>query len=205
MCATKKQIASNRKNAQKATGPKTAEGKKTVSQNAVKHGIFARDTVIKSPHLNENREDFDYLVQSLNTEFRPVGVFQEYLVNIMADCIWRRRRAVNAETARIQERLGNLNDRVRYVSVFDYFPGKNRDNFDPDNDTEIRTFIKKILSHLDMIPTSDYGDRIVGYQTLLDIQLLRAYRMLMRLKKPGALGYTLAPDKKSTKKDHDTY
>ena len=56
-----------------------------------------------------------------------------------------------------------------------------------------------------MIPTSEYGEKVVGYQTLLDIQLLRAYRMLMRLKKPGALGYTLAPDKKGTKKAHDTY
>ncbi|RKX29519.1 MAG: hypothetical protein DRP46_07030 [Candidatus Zixiibacteriota bacterium] len=205
MCATKKQIASNRKNAQKATGPKTPEGKKIVSQNAVKHGLFARDMVIKSPHLNESQEEFDRLVDSLKCEFRPVGVFQEYLVNIMADCIWRRRRAVNAETARIEERLGDLNSRVRYTSVFDYFPGKNRDNFDPENDTEISAFIKKILSRLDMIPTSDYGDRIVGYQTHLDVQLLRAYRMLMRLKKPGALGYTLAPDKKGTKKGDDTY
>jgi hypothetical protein len=42
LMATEKQINANRKNAQKSTGPKTAEGKAAVSQNAVKHGLFTR-------------------------------------------------------------------------------------------------------------------------------------------------------------------
>ena len=39
--ATQKQIKANRQNAQKSTGPKTSDGKAVVSQNAVKHGLFA--------------------------------------------------------------------------------------------------------------------------------------------------------------------
>ena len=39
---SEKQLAANRENSKKATGPKTANGKRTVSQNATKHGIFAR-------------------------------------------------------------------------------------------------------------------------------------------------------------------
>jgi hypothetical protein len=40
---SKKDIASrNRRNAEKSTGPKTAEGKKAVSKNAVRHGATAR-------------------------------------------------------------------------------------------------------------------------------------------------------------------
>jgi len=40
---SKKDIASrNRKNAEKSTGPKTAEGKKAVSKNAIRHGATAR-------------------------------------------------------------------------------------------------------------------------------------------------------------------
>ncbi len=38
---TQAQIEANRKNAQKSTGPKSRQGKDTVSQNAVKHGLCA--------------------------------------------------------------------------------------------------------------------------------------------------------------------
>lgn len=37
--ATAAQIAANRRNARKSTGPKTAHGKKASSRNAVKHGL----------------------------------------------------------------------------------------------------------------------------------------------------------------------
>ena len=41
MCATQAQIDANRKNAQRSTGPKTAEGKSRSRQNALKHGLTA--------------------------------------------------------------------------------------------------------------------------------------------------------------------
>jgi hypothetical protein len=37
--ATKRQIAANRRNAKKSTGPKSASGKKQSSQNALRHGL----------------------------------------------------------------------------------------------------------------------------------------------------------------------
>ena len=45
--ATTAQIQANRLNAQKSTGPRTAEGKERASQNAVKHGLLAREAVIQ--------------------------------------------------------------------------------------------------------------------------------------------------------------
>ena len=188
MTTSQKQIDANRKNSLKSTGPKTKKGKKTVSQNAVKHGLFARDIVVKSPHLNESQEEYDYLVQSLFDELFPFGALQEYLVRTMADCIWRSRRAVNAETAQIRKRLGELDTRAKYVSVMDYFPDKRDAGCAPEKDTEIQSFIKKMLARLDMVPTSDYAARIVSYQAQLDVELIRAFRMLMHLKKRGALG-----------------
>ena len=52
--ATKAQILANRLNSKKSTGPQTAVGKDVVSQNAVKHDLFA-ESVIKG----ENPADYE--------------------------------------------------------------------------------------------------------------------------------------------------
>jgi len=43
--STQKQVKANRKNSKKSTGPKTDQGKAAVSQNAVKHGLFAQSMI----------------------------------------------------------------------------------------------------------------------------------------------------------------
>ena len=48
MSASEKQIAANRRNAGKSTGPKTRRGKKASSRNAITHGLYARDTIAPS-------------------------------------------------------------------------------------------------------------------------------------------------------------
>ena len=40
--ATERQIAANRRNARKSTGPKSTSGRKTSSQNALRHGLARR-------------------------------------------------------------------------------------------------------------------------------------------------------------------
>ena len=50
---TQAQTAANRINSQKSTGPRTAEGKAVVSQNAVKHGLLAREAVIRGEDPGE--------------------------------------------------------------------------------------------------------------------------------------------------------
>jgi len=53
--STKAQIKANRQNAQKSTGPRTAEGKAAVSKNVVKHGLFDSEAVI----TGENPVDYE--------------------------------------------------------------------------------------------------------------------------------------------------
>jgi hypothetical protein len=69
--ATQKQIKANWQNAQKSTGPKTDEGKAVVSQNAVKHGLFA-ESVIKG----ENEADFGAFHDKMLDELVPVGTVE---------------------------------------------------------------------------------------------------------------------------------
>ena len=47
--STAAQISANQLNAQSSTGPRTAEGKSVVSQNATKHGLTATYPVIRTP------------------------------------------------------------------------------------------------------------------------------------------------------------
>jgi hypothetical protein len=63
--ATDRQIAANRLNAQKSTGPKTPEGRATVRLNSLTHGLTAKTLVLPG----ESEEDFEEL-ERLRTQ-RP--------------------------------------------------------------------------------------------------------------------------------------
>ena len=54
MPTSEKQIAANQRNAQKPTGPRTPEGKRAASRNAVKHGLNVCAIILKPTHLNED-------------------------------------------------------------------------------------------------------------------------------------------------------
>ena len=87
--ATEAQIIANRNNAQKSTGPLTPEGKAAVSQNALKHGLSARKTVISS----ENQADFDLYQQHLFEELAPIGPVESMLAERIVSLSWRLYRA----------------------------------------------------------------------------------------------------------------
>lgn len=57
--ATKKQIEANKQNALISTGPVTPKGKAIAAQNAVKHGIFARDLLITAGDGKEDEQEYN--------------------------------------------------------------------------------------------------------------------------------------------------
>ena len=87
MPVSKKQLQANRQNAQKSTGPKTAEGKMISSRNAVRHGFRSHDMIINSPALKESKEEYDQLLASVFEELRPQSFFQAYLARRIAICL----------------------------------------------------------------------------------------------------------------------
>ena len=105
----------NRLNAKKSTGPKTAKGKRNVRHNAVKHGLYSPDIIINSPHLKENAEEYDLLLASVMAELKPVGLLQECLARKIADCLWRLRRVIRAESA--EHAIAKIKDRYGKVVV----------------------------------------------------------------------------------------
>ena len=50
------QTAANRQNSKSSTGPRTAAGKKNVSLNALKHGFYAKDLIIRDENKAEIQE-----------------------------------------------------------------------------------------------------------------------------------------------------
>ena len=86
---TEAQIEANRSNAQKSTGPRTPEGKAKVAQNAVKHGLLARQATI----VGEDCEEFDLFRNQMRAELGPAGLVESRLVERIVGLSWRLQRA----------------------------------------------------------------------------------------------------------------
>ena len=84
--ATAAQIAANRRNAQRSTGPRTAAGKARISQNAKqKHGF--RSTLTAIPDYDAPL--FRPRLLGLRQEFQPEGRVENALVCALAIAMWR--------------------------------------------------------------------------------------------------------------------
>jgi len=96
--ATKPQIAANRRNAQKSTGPRTPQGRSIVSQNAVKHGLTAAHVIISS----ESQADFDLYRDQLLTELAPTSPMESILAERIVNLSWRLKRASRIQNQTIE-------------------------------------------------------------------------------------------------------
>ena len=100
MTLTPRQIA-NRANAQKSTGPKTAEGKARSSLNAMKHGMTAEHLVLP----NEDSNAFETRKTAWFDDLQPADITERALVERAAIAEWRLQRCVLAEQARLASRV----------------------------------------------------------------------------------------------------
>ena len=87
--ATEAQIRANQRNAKKSTGPRTSEGKAAVSQNAVQHGLSARQTIISS----ESQAEFDLYRERMLSELAPASPMESMLAERIVTLSWRLKRA----------------------------------------------------------------------------------------------------------------
>src|SRR5689334_4857458 len=93
-----RQIESNRRNAQKSTGPKTESGKQRASRNAVRHGLTA-ETVIQ---LLEDPSDYRAFEMAVTANYDGETAVERELVLRLASLLWRLRRATSIETELFQ-------------------------------------------------------------------------------------------------------
>jgi len=93
--ATAKQIAANRRNALRSTGPRTAAGRFASSRNALRHGLTARRAVV----CDEDAHHFQRFRAEMRTALAPRGAREELLAETAVEAAWRLRRAARAEAA----------------------------------------------------------------------------------------------------------
>jgi hypothetical protein len=96
-----RQLAANRRNAEKSTGPKTPAGRAAVAGNAVKHGIFSKEVLVKGLHIKENSRELSDLRERFWHDLDPIGPVEEMLVDQIVTTHWRWRRALKAEAGEI--------------------------------------------------------------------------------------------------------
>ncbi len=97
---------SNRRNASKSTGPRTAEGKAAASKNAIKHGAYSEAITVQG----ETVEDFETMRAGMIASIAPESALEEHLVDRLASLWWRLVRAGRVEQQGlvvIQKELGS--------------------------------------------------------------------------------------------------
>ena len=93
--STPAQQFANRENSKFSTGPRTAEGKVASSSNAKTHGLTAADPVLP----NEDRNEFNALLERYRSDLVPTTVHEEFLISQMTGARWKLNRLENMEVA----------------------------------------------------------------------------------------------------------
>jgi hypothetical protein len=171
--ATEAQIKANRQNAQKSTGPKTAEGKAAVSKNAVKHGLFA-DSVV----TGETEAEYAAFHGELLAELDPRGVMELLLAERVVSLWWRLRRAERMQNQAIEDKIGRFVTNKPSRSSREYYlldQGIRRG--DPGFDLDDLP-LGRIAN--DDFANSRLLDRMLLYERRIESSLNRAMRELKR-------------------------
>lgn len=90
-----KQLAANRQNALSSTGPKSVEGRKKISSNALTHGLTAKKHLI----IGESEDEFEIFKSGLLDELNPDTALLEETASQLLSLAWRLRRVPVVEAA----------------------------------------------------------------------------------------------------------
>ena len=162
--ATQAQRKANRQNAKKSTGPRTPEGKARSSQNAIKHGLLARDAVM----ADEDPAEYDRQLQILEENLFPKNAIEFELVLQIADSRWRLRRITRIEAGLTTHEYHCTDGFTRKQYPNTVVPGRNGENQLLGKSMQDRT---QALNNL------------ARYRTMTSRDITRALKMIRQLRK----------------------
>jgi hypothetical protein len=96
MATSEKQLAANRENAKKSTGPTTAAGKTRASQNACTHGLTAEKVLMD---FIEDKSELDTHRESIIAFYKPQNPMEKFWVDQIILGQWRLDRLARWESA----------------------------------------------------------------------------------------------------------
>ena len=141
--ATPAQIAANKLNAEKSTGPKTPEGKAKSSMNRLTHGFASPACIIPG----EDGAILMALINDLKAEFEPATTTEEILVEKMAQAQWLTQRALNLQGEAFCKRIRRPQE-PRTPHPLPHFrrtslpPRSQRARKDPERKEKVRNWVR---------------------------------------------------------------
>jgi hypothetical protein len=192
--ATQAQIVANRRNAEKATGPRSAEGKAIVSQNSVTHGLTStenarlggasRSQIIYS----ESQAEFELYRDEIVAELAPVGPMESALAERIVSLLWRLKRAGRIQNQTIDAiHADQINDPLAKLTQSLLPKALRRPQADPSapgSDLTLGRLAIKDFSNARVLERLLLYERRIEnslYRTILELQRLSLIRKL----KPG--------------------
>jgi hypothetical protein len=157
LMASEKQVAANRRNAQRSSGPKTAAGKARAARNGLQHGLLAQPPVLP----DEDPAMFEAHAQAVDDELRPVGALERECVQRISQLTWRLHRVARLETAVLTAQLYQqavdgaqktaemAEDQLRREEVADVFRRRGWR-------TDIKTIVRETAGQ--GVPAAEIGD-----------------------------------------------
>jgi len=105
-------VEAARRNAQHATGPRSAAGKEKMKMNALKHGLYAaaENHQLTMLALGEDPQEFDALQQELLTTYGPGDALWRRQLEDLAKLYWRRGRLERMQTGVMRRALQEVEE-----------------------------------------------------------------------------------------------
>jgi hypothetical protein len=169
---SEKKLLANRQNAQRSTGPRTADGKRAASQNAVTHGLLSRDVLLP----DEDGGALNTLRAELIAELAPAGTLETMWVDIVVACLWKWRRLNRLEHGTF---VFHQNENSEHARLFP-----------PTRPLAAAEHLALVL-----VRDTNHGDqlgKLARYEAMLERRLVRVLHELERLQ-AARRGVPIAP------------
>ena len=177
---SKKQLAANRRNAKKSTGPCTPQGKAVVSKNGLKHGFSSDQIVIKS----EDRAQFDLHRSQMIEELAPDTPVESYLADRIVKLSWKLQRVDYIQNQTIDAlaapKTGPL-AKFQQALLAKYAPETLTEPSEPDPELALGRLAIKDFSNsrvLERLLMYERRTESSLYKTLLELQRLKMINKL---------------------------